>query len=131
MPGLNGKSASVIMAYWPCSSETLDNIDYNRMSIGVVQYYIRHVISYVSEGISKKMEHIFAYVLWKEKHHHFDWFGSSATLCCNSFEAISTSCFLPLQGIGARCATTVTAIDFGDSTEIVFIASPIPLSYCH
>ena len=45
MPGPNGKSSSVIMAYWPCSSETLDNIDYNRMSIGVVQYYIRHVIS--------------------------------------------------------------------------------------
>ena len=131
MPGPNGKSSSVIMAYWPGSSETLDNIDYNQMSIGVVQYYIRHVISYVSEGTSKKVEYIFAYVLWKEKHHHFDWFGASASLCCNSFEAISTSRFLPVQRIGARCATTITAIDFGDSTETVFIASPIPLSYCH
>ena len=72
------------------------------------------------------MEHIFAYVLWKEKHHHFE-FGASASLCCNSFDAISTYCFLPVQRIGARCAT-ITAIDFSDSTETVFIASPVIVS---
>ena len=92
MPGRNGKSSAAIMAYWPGCSETSDNIDYNQMSIGVVQYYIRHIISYVSEGTSKKVEHIFAYVLWKEKHHHFE-FGASASLCCNSFDAISTFFF--------------------------------------
>ena len=38
MPGPNNKSSSVIMAYWPGRSRTLDNIDYNRMRVGVVQY---------------------------------------------------------------------------------------------
>ena len=75
-----------------------------------------------------KEEHIFAYILWKQMHPHFNWSGVSATV--DIFESVGSCCLLPVQQIGHRCAYTIIPVNFGDITDTVFIACPIPLSYC-
>ena len=109
------------MAYWPGRSRTLDNIDYNRMRVGVVQHFICHVLEYHTGEDSNREEHVFAYVLWKEVHPHYDWYGVSATVCANVFEGVS---LLPVQRISCRCAYTTMRVDFCDISESVCIACP-------
>ena len=118
------------MAYWPGKSQTFDNIDYSRMRVGVVQYFLRHEFAYNSGDNVVKEEHVFAYVFWKETHRNYDWYGVSATVCANVYEGVSVCCFLPVQRIGCRCAYSVMPIEFGEFSECVFIACPIPLHYC-
>lgn len=129
LSGPNNKSYSVIMAYWPGRSATLENIDYSRMRVGVVQYFIRHELTFKNVNQDVKEEHVFAYVYWKETHSHYDWYGLSATVCANSYEGVSACCFLPVQRIGQRCDFIVMPIEFGDFSESVFIACPIQLHY--
>jgi len=81
MPGQNSRSSSVIMAFWPSKGNTLNNIDYSQMQVGVVQFFMRHMLSYSNGGDLIKEERIFAYVLWKQMHPHFNWYGVSATVC--------------------------------------------------
>jgi len=114
MRGPNSKSSSVIMAYWPGRGHTLDNIDYTRMRVGVVQYFVSHELAYKSGNVVVREEHVFAYVLWKVTHAHYDWYGVSATVCANMFENISSCCFLPVQRIGCRCAHVIMPVEFGD-----------------
>ena len=59
-----GGSSSVIMAYWPGRGNTLTNIDYARMKVGVVQYFKSHLLVYHNGGVLHKDEHVFAYILW-------------------------------------------------------------------
>jgi len=130
MPGQNSRSSSVIMAFWPSKGNTLNNIDYSQMQVGVVQFFMHHMLSYSNGGDLIKEEHIFAYVLWKQMHPHFNWYGVSATVCVDMFESVGSCCLLPVQRIGHRCAYTIMPVNFGDITETVFFACPIPLSYC-
>lgn len=128
-PGPNNKNSSVIMAYWSKSGCSLNEIDYNRMQVGIVQYFISHTQSFLEESEVREEEHIFACVRWKEQHPHYDWFGISATVCVNSNTSDSPFVLLPVQRIACRCATIVMPVDFGTLTETVFIACPIPLRY--
>ena len=113
-------------AYCPTGGHDLRNIDSVRMAVGVVQYFIRHSLQY--QG-GHKEEHVFAYIRWKKKHHHHDWFGVSATVCVNSYEAETCFCMLPIQRIACRCATILLPIDFSDIQETVFISCPIEINY--
>ena len=99
------------------------------MQVGIVQYFIRHILKYSDAGDVKEEEHVFAHIYWKEMHPHHDWYGVSATVCVNMFESVSTCSFLPVQRIGCRCAHIIMPVDFGDISETVFIACPISLNY--
>ena len=131
MPGPNSKSSSVIMAFWCDHDSTVQNINYNRMCVGIVQYFLKHKLFYtLQDGQTKKEDHIFAFVYWKHLHENHDWFGSSATVCTNMFEPCTACCFLPVQRIAHRCAAIKMPVSFHGVVEDVFIACPIPLNYC-
>ena len=83
--GSNNRSSSVVMAYWPGSGVSLSSINYGRMRVGVVQYFIRHHIKlYTVEDSdinnTEEVEHVFAFVYWKKRHPEESWFGISAII---------------------------------------------------
>ena len=125
-------SSSVIMAYWPSRGNVLSNIDYSRMKVGRVQYFIRHqAVLYDSESDSNinESEHVFAYVSWKQNHPHLDWFGISATVCLDMNETFSMCSFLPVQRVHAVCAHSILDVEINGLKENVFIAVPIPMKF--
>lgn len=130
MNATSSNSSSVIMAYWPTRGSVLSNIDYSRMKVGRVQYFIRHQAIFVdSDGSIKESQHIFACVSWKQSHPHLDWFGISATVCLNMNEAFSMCSFLPVQRIHAVCAHSILDIEINGPKENVFIAVPVPMKF--
>lgn len=129
MPGKHATSSAVIAAFWPSNTTSLENNDHNRLCVGVVQFFLHHCLSYYKNGNVIKENHIFAYVLWKKLHHHFDYFGRSAIVCENEYEGRNPCCFIPVQRIYCRCAHGIIPVKFGSITETVFIACPIRLNY--
>lgn len=118
--------SAVVMAYWPGRGGNLSDIDYSkRMRVGVVNHYIRHQITLQGE----QQEHVFACVSWKIRHPYEDWFGVSATVCCNIFEESGPCMYLPVQRINCRCASALLSVEIGSITEPVFVACPIPIKY--
>ena len=99
MPGKHATSSAVIAAFWPSNTTSLENNDHNRLCVGVVQFFLHHCLSYYKNGNVIKENHIFAYVLWKKLHHHFDYFGRSAIVCENEYEGRNPCCFIPVQRI--------------------------------
>ena len=133
-PGPNNSSSSVIMAFWPSSGDSFRTIDYTRMRVGEVQYYIKHTIKVsttIDSGPSHQVDetHLFAYVSWKKQDPHYNWFGISATVCSELEEESGACCFIPVQRIGSRCAFSLLPVDFPTHSETVFIACPIPIKY--
>lgn len=128
MPGTNSHSSSVIMSFWPSRGNSLATIDYGCKQVGVVQYFFQHKL-YSELGDETVSQHTFAYVRWKQLHEHRDWCGTSATVCTNVFEFPSACCFIPVQRIFCRCAYITLPVRFRDSTETVFVASPVLLKY--
>ena len=128
-----GKASSVIMAYWPGRGNDLDvhGIDYSRMRVGVVQYFFQHSVTMTLTASSEahKLNHIFAYVAWKQRHPNEDIFGTSATLCFNMYEQESPCAFLPVQRIACRCAHATLPIQIGVVNENLCVACPIPMKY--
>lgn len=121
------KSASIIMAYWPLRHEVMRCIDYSRMRVGCVQHYCKHQLTISAENGSEQLDHIFAFVQWKERHPQDNWYGSSATICFNSNEPSSKFSFIPVQriyAIGAHCLTDINVSGFN---ETVFVVVPIPV----
>ena len=129
MPGKHATSSAVIAAFWSSNITSLQNIDYSRMRVGVVQFFLHHCLTHYKNGEVIKENHIFAYVLWKKFHRHFDYFGKSAIVCENEYEGCNSCCFIPVQRIYCRCAHGVMPIKFASITETVFIACPIQLNY--
>lgn len=129
MPGRHATSSAVITAFWPSNTTPLENIDYSRMRVGVVQFFLHHYLSYYEHGEVIIKDHIFAYVLWKKFHFDLDYFGRSAIVCENEYERSDSYCFLPVQRICCRCAHCIMPVKFGSITETVFIACPIQLNY--
>ena len=39
------QSGSVVMAYWPGNGDALSNIDYSNCRVGIVQYFLKHLIN--------------------------------------------------------------------------------------
>ena len=132
MPGPNNSASSVIMAFWP-DSGNFHSINYSRMRVGVVQYFLKHTTTLASdtENTCIEVQHVLAYVKWKEQHPQFDWFGVFATVCVDMFTSQTPSNFLPVQRIACRCAHTIIPVTFENNcTETVFVASPFPIRYC-
>ena len=76
---------------------------------------------------SRTVQHIFAYVFWKERHTHSNFYDSSATLCMTSSEATSLFLFIPVQCIYAIGASCVMKVDVSGFEELGFIAAPVPM----
>ena len=129
MPGPHSHTSSVIMAYWPSRGNILNNVDYSKKQVGIVQYYIRHKIRFVINNETIEKVHIFAYVKWKESHEHHSWYGVSATICSTMFEIPAACCFLPVQRIFCRCAYIIMAVNFPEILETVFVACPVSPKY--
>lgn len=65
-----------IMAHWPVSGTSLATIDYTKYSVGVIKYFLKHVIKFQSG----QEEHLFCYITWKQQHPLFNWFEQSAVV---------------------------------------------------
>ena len=84
---------SVIVAYWPSTGHSLATIDYTHYSVGVIQYFLKHAVTFVdADGTEKKEEHIFCYVVWKQQHHNENWFGVSAVVTSTLSETEDACC---------------------------------------
>lgn len=134
-PGPNSRSSSVIAAYWPGSGDTLQNIDYSRMRVGIVQFFVRHTLKlYDTSAIgntTQEYDHLFAYVHWKKLHPKASWYGISATISSELFEIPGACAFIPVQRIACRCAYATLNIKFSPAHhESVFISCPLPLTHC-
>jgi len=86
-------SGEVIMAYWPGSGSSLNDIDYSTCQVGIIKYFLRHIVKL--NDINR--EHLFCYVTWKQKHPMCNWFGKSAIVSSTLNEVESTCCFMPIQ----------------------------------
>ena len=116
------------MAFWPGYGSTLTGIDYSRMTVGVVQYFIKHTISL--KDVANDIEHVFAYVKWKKKHEEVDYYGISASVCVNDCEPYSICNFIPVQRIAAKCAFCLIKLKCRNGIEeLVFVACPVPIKF--
>ena len=102
MPGPNNFASSVIAANWPGTATGLLN-NTCQLRVGRVQYFMKHELSFNKSGNIQKMQHIFAFVLWKRYHHFYDYYGQSAIMCEDTDDIIGPSSFLPVQQILYRC----------------------------
>ena len=55
LSGASAKSSSVIMAYWPGNGNSLSSIDYARMRVGVVQYFLSSSVVVSDEHSTEKI----------------------------------------------------------------------------
>lgn len=126
LPGGNNAAASVIMAYWPTRDIDIDlsSINYQQKSVGVIQYFIKHLKS--DEGI-EVLEHIFAFVKWKKAHPNYDFYGCSAAISINMYESSSIYSFIPVQRIACRPAFSVIKLNIDHVEDSVFVTCPIPI----
>ena len=132
LSGASAKSSSVIMSYWPGNGSDLSSIDYSRMRVGVVQFFLRSSVVVLNEQSTDELvlKQVFAYTLWKQRHPQEDWFGISATVCVNMFESVSMCSYVPVERIASKCAHSVLEVDFGHIKHSVFVACPLPIKYC-
>ena len=124
-------ASSCVIARWPNKFNTITNDTIKEQHVGVVEHYVINTVTLKKpdEEVEIKYKYIFCKMKWKALHPRYNWFGSSAIVCYNSFESYSCCCFMPVQRIAARCVTTFLPVTFDFCTESVFIASPIPLHY--
>lgn len=84
------KKASVIGAYWPSNGSSLSTIDYSKLNIGVIQYFLKHTMSMKDKcGRTKDFHHILCDVKWFISHPESHWFGTS-TVIAHAFEKSHT-----------------------------------------
>jgi len=128
LPGRNNSASAVIAAYWPgTSAGTLNGIC--QLRVGCAQHFIAHELSYNKNGKSHKMQHIFAFVVWKRCHRYYDHFGQSAIVCEDTDDNSGPSNFLPVQRISHRCAYSEIKYNLQGFEETVLIACPIPIRH--
>jgi hypothetical protein len=120
------------MAFWPGRGDDLSTIDYSRMRVGVVQFFLKNSVVLCNEDMSseRNKEQLMVCVYWKQKHPVEEWFGISATVCVNMFEPTSACNFIPAQCLAKKCAhCMLDNTDICGSRETVFVACPMPIKY--
>ena len=108
--------------------------DYRTPRTGIVQYFIRHKVHVTSTNSSEEnnidiREHIFTFVKWMEEHRHTNYYGQSASLSTNMYEALSMCSFIPVQRIACLTTSSVLKVKLGNIEESVFVSCPIPIDY--
>ena len=101
------------------------------MRVGCVQYFLKHKLFILDneQSNTQQIEHIFAYVIWKKQHRHYDYYGSSAIVCQNENEMTNSFILIPVQRIAYRCAHLQMKTNFDDLDETIFVASPLPIRH--
>lgn len=132
--GASNPASSVIMAYWPGTGFSLENIDSTTMRVGVVQYYLKHSITMtygdsVDTSAARTFPHLFCYIHWKKVHPQAMWCGVSATISSELIETPDACSFLSVQRICYRCAHAYLKMDFSTHQETVLVTCPILLKY--
>ena len=118
------KKASVIGAYWP-SEGSLSAIDYTRLQIGIIQYFIEHKIVLKESGSSLEQTYLLCCMKWLMPHSEHNYFGNSVIVAQRLEVAESPMRYMPVQRIACRCAYMLTQLQFSSNTEDVTIAIPI------
>ena len=118
-------SASVITAYWPVKDGPISQFDSSRMRVGSVLYYIKFRVTIASDR--SECECIFAFVQWRKRHPQESYFGVSALVCSDEFEATSMYSFLPVQRIHSIAVHCDIKLKFSRIEELVFVAIPVNL----
>ena len=126
--GSENERSAVVMAYWPGTGSSLENIDYTRCRVGIIQYFLRHSATFAPS--QEHEEHLFCFIRWKQSHPSYDWFGHSATVTSLACEPLSACCYMPVLRIAYRCAYGELSVQFVDKTEKVFVVSPVKLKFC-
>ena len=91
-----------------------------------MKYYVLHVVYFQSQyNDTKKVQHEFVYVFWKNTHPNSDFYGITDTVCSDLFEIPAACCFLPVQGISSLAAHAVMTVHFGSIKETVFVTDPV------
>ena len=76
---LISQSSSVVMAHWPSYSSNINTTDYSRMSVGIVQYFLKHTVTFKQDSLTSKYDHVFAFVKWRKLHENVRYHGISVT----------------------------------------------------
>ena len=126
-------SSSVISAYWPGFSETVEEFrrHTSELRVGVIQYFLLHIVYLTHHDLMpvKKVCHLLAYVLWKKVHRYPLWFGMDSLLSSCDHEPPSAASFIPVGRIQCRCAHTTMHVQFDDDVshtpEKVFVTVPL------
>lgn len=119
------KKASVIGAFWP-SEGSVSSIDYTRLQIGIIQYFIEHKVVLKEEGGSSlEQTCLLCCVKWFKPHPEHNYFGNSVIVAQHLEATESPMRYMPVQRIACRCAYMFTQLQFSSSTEDVTIAIPI------
>ena len=66
MPSVRYKDdhQSVIVAYWPSTGHSLATIDYTHYRVGVIQYFLKHAVTFVDADGTEKKRNIFSVMLY-------------------------------------------------------------------
>lgn len=116
----------MIGAYWPSNGSSLSTIDYSKLNMGVIQYFLKHTVSMKDKcGRTKDFHHILCDVKWFISHPESHWFGTSAVITHAFEEGVSPTRFMPVQRIACRCAHAIMTLDLPHGNEKVFVAIPI------
>ena len=63
-----------------------------------ILYIYKHEVKFsTSDEVKCTYDHILAYVRWKQKHPHEDYYGISATVCVNIYEPSSVCSIIPVH----------------------------------
>ena len=123
---------AVIVAYWPSTGHSLTTIDYTRYKVGIIQYFIKHAVIFLNDdNTESREEHLFCYIIWKQNHPNENWFGISAVVTSTLNEPEGACCYMPIQRIMHRCASGMISVEFGLTSETVFVAIPVGSKFCY
>lgn len=126
---VSSQSSSVVMAYWPRYGSDITVIDYSRMNVGIVQFFMKYTVTLKSNETISKFDHVFAFVVREKMHEDVGYFGISANVCVNDCEPYS-NCNIPVQRIAAKSAFCLTDITNSYGIEgNVFLACPISIKF--
>ena len=123
------KTGSTIMAFWAGNGESLTDIDYSVCRVGVVQYFLKHSVTFSGDSCSRSFA--LCYIKWKQTHPYFDYFGKSAVISSTLNEVSNVCSYMPVQRIAYMCAFGEMLVDFGPIREVVFVASPIAFKFVY
>ena len=127
-------SSSIICAYWPGFSETIEEFGRHtsELRVGEIQHFLLHTVHLTHQQDLmpvKKVCHLLAYVLWKKVHRYPLWFGMDSLLSSCDHEPPSAASFIPITNIQGRCAHATLKVQFDDDAshtpENVFVAVPL------
>ena len=123
------RSGSVISAFWPVESTNLTTD--GKPQIGRILKFMKHTIKILECNDTIEKVHIFCITEWYIKHHHENYYGSSATVCF-PFQYTADCCqYMPVQCVYSQCAHAKMSVNLsGRAEECVLIAIPIHLKYC-